>query len=118
MDYGLIGRLRGIQDGKVLAYWNPQPPRSVYLGYFLQVLVVVDVQQLLPKGHGLEGSLAVASDMLLFEESLLRTPLRQFLQGRFAAQEVQRSGRAGDVLSKWVQTSIACKAAEQSAIFH
>ncbi len=33
-------------------------------------------------------------------------------------QEVQRSGHAGDVLSKWVQVSLACKAAEQSAIFH
>lgn len=33
-------------------------------------------------------------------------------------QEVQRSGHAADVLSKWVQVSLACKAAEQSAIFH
>jgi len=39
-------------------------------------------------------------------------------EGVKMAQEVQRSGHAGDVLSKWVQVSIACKAAEQSAIFH
>lgn len=33
-------------------------------------------------------------------------------------QEVQQSGHAADVLSKWVQVSLSCKAAEQSAVFH
>ena len=35
-----------------------------------------------------------------------------------ALQEVQQSGHAADILSKWVQVSMACKAAEQSAVFH
>ena len=35
-----------------------------------------------------------------------------------AVQEVQTIGKAGAVMSRWVQTSVACKAAEQSAVFH